>query len=145
MTEVIPDAEVVVVAWAKANTPLLALIGGRVATRIPTENTEQVIASGFLRVRRIGGGRSETEAPLDTALMQVDAYASRKNGQPDYAKASQIARTFVAAAEAVRGVALASGHIYGFSRFSGPRDVDEPETGWARFQTDCYVTFRRAD
>lgn len=140
MSELIPDAEAVMVAWAKADVGLLALHAGRVASRLPRENTE--LQFPFLRVVRIAGGRSATEAPLDTALLQWDAYAGRTENQPDFAKASRIARTLVASAAQVRGLVVGDAFVYGFSRFVGPRRVDEPETGWARFQLDCHVTFR---
>lgn len=138
MVDLIPDAEVVMVAWAKADTDLDALVAGRVATNLP-EDPESKFP--FLRVLRVGGTRDSGEAPVEHAVLQWDAYAVRGA----YQSASQVARTLVAALDVwTPGPVGAVGWVYGHRILTGPVRVNEPETGWARFRVDVQTTFRRA-
>lgn len=132
--DLIPDAEVVAIAWAKADADLGAL-GVEIASTLP-RNPEAKFP--FLRGFRVGGGRDAAEAPIDGALLQWDAYSVHG----DYATASLVARTLVAKAERAGNFVTAGGFVYGMTRSSGPRRVDEPVTGWARYQVDLVLTLR---
>lgn len=142
---VMPDAESIAVSWAKATADLTALLGTKIATRLPAK-----VDLPFLRAIRVGGGPEDLEADIDGALIQWDAYAARSgaNGEtPDYRTASLIARTLVAAARASANMPIvpASGDaawVYGFTVTSGPIRMDEP-TNWARFRVDTLMWTRR--
>lgn len=137
MAEVLPDAEVIAVAWAKADPDLTALLSGRVATRLPADPTFP-----FLRVFRVTGGR-EDNVPIDGALLQWDAFAAAHAGssRPDHAAASDVARTLVAKASEFSGP-IGEGFVYGFSRIIGPQRVSEPDREWARYRVDMLLTIR---
>lgn len=142
---VIPDAETVVVQWAKDDPELALLHNGRVATNLPedpfgqdsgTPNTDP-----FIAVFRVGGQPQRGfDGLIDRALIQLDVY-----GPPgDYRGASHAARTLVAQAHTFTGSVAASGPdnlawVYGYEIVTGPRRVHEPETGWARYIVEMFA------
>jgi len=135
-----PDAEVLAVQWAKANTALNAILGGRVATRLPKEPTFP-----FLTVFRVTGGPDRSEAPLDIPFLQWDAYAGKAgDASPDYATASLVARTLVEEMRLIVSPISISTHgiIMGFGRPTGPRRMTEPLTGWARYMVEGEMVTR---
>jgi hypothetical protein len=135
----IPDAEHLAVAWAKADDDLAALLEGRVATRLP-----RGWVSPFLRVIMVDGER-DREADVGNALLQWDVYAKTNKPTPDFVTASLVARTLIDKMEAFSG-AVDAEHVYGFSQFSGPSRVEEEgeaATQWARYRVDCLMTLRR--
>ena len=135
---IVPDAEVIMVAWARQNAEINALIAGRVATTKPDTH-----AYPFLRVFRIPGFTRDRHMPIDHAYIQWDAYGRRKEGGPDYRSASQLARTLVAeAAEAEDILVPTLGVILGFDIIDGPARQPEPEQEWARFRVDMEAMIR---
>jgi hypothetical protein len=132
----VPDAEVLAVAWAKADLDLQPLLGGvgkvRVATKLPHE-----LILPFLRVVWVPGSTEHWEQPLAAQLLQWDAYA-KKN---DYAAASDLIRTVIAKAKLFSGP-IGGGWIYSMMPLSGPERVEEPETEWARFRCDMEIVVR---
>lgn len=147
-TDVIPDAEAIAVAWAKADGDLSPYLDNgdgsyRISTRVP-ENP----SFPYLTVFRVGGVVGEdTEAPVDEALLQWDAYAVRGTKSPDYNTASQVARTLIHKARLFEGVvshADGDAWVYAFDIFSGPRRLEEPETGWARYTVETTLVMRRS-
>ncbi len=133
----IPDAETLAVAWAKADTALDPLLHGRIATRLPKD-----WASPFLRVVMIEGD-IETEADVGTAMLQWDAYAHAPAGDtPDYAAASLVARTLMRQAQLWAPGAIAGSFLYGFGAITGPKRVEETDTGWARYMVEMHASIR---
>ena len=135
----IPDAEKLAVAWAKANGALSALLQGRVATRLP-----KGWVSPFLRVVMLPGGDIDAEADLGTAFLQWDVYAHKPDDDaPDYPTASLVARTLLHEAQIWTPAAIGgNGFLYGFGVFRGPGRVEEPDTGWARYMVEMQASIR---
>lgn len=100
----LPSAEVAAVAWAKAQTDLAAIHGGRVGTKLNA-------TLPAIRVQRIGG---VAEDPWeDRPLVQWECWAA------DQAAADLLVRTLVAALPLFRG-AYAGGRVWTFAIESGP-------------------------
>lgn len=94
----LPNSEIVVVAWLKANVPYL---GGRVATALPTtENAEQ----GFVTVAVVGG-TPENYVGWRLPVVSIDCWAMNPDsGRPLWNLAAQ-------AAEQIRGAVLEHGTV----------------------------------
>ena len=138
-----PDAEVIAREWALNNTNIAAIVGTRVATRLPEAPTFP-----FLTVFRAGGSRAgDTDAPIDEPLLQWDCYGAKGQNAPDYASASLLARTLVDEADSVTGLEvthlMGDAFMYGFEIFAGPTRIEEPDTGWARYTVDTILVMRR--
>lgn len=126
----LPDSESLMVAWARANPEITALVGSRVGTRLPKEPTFP-----YLTVFRVGGPPDGVEGgAIDEALLQWDCYGDKKTRVPDYAAASLLARTLVEQVEINEGGRVGTvGAILGMTVVNGPRRQEEPTTGWARY------------
>lgn len=133
----LPDAEVLAVQWVKSNSALNVLLSGRVATRLP-----QGATFPFLRVYRAGGSPDNSEAPLDHAVMQFDSFGSDGDTSPAYAEASLVARTLAEEAKEFRGTVTTYGTILGMTVINGPRRIEEPETGYARYLVELMMMTR---
>jgi hypothetical protein len=101
----LPSAEAVMVGWAKAQTDLAAIHGGRVGTRLAS-------TLPAIRLQRIGN--SPPEWWQDDASLQVECWAA------DQATADRLARTFVAALEDIRNMTVTGGKVYTYEITSGP-------------------------
>jgi hypothetical protein len=146
----IPDPEVVAVAWARQNPDLTALFEelappgaphpGSVSTRMPNAPVwPWVIAS------LIDGGPDPGEAiPLGMAMIQWDVYAGRLAADrfgADWASASAMARRLEAELRDAEEVALAiegGGFLRSARVTSRPRKVPDPG-GLGRFQLDSIL------
>jgi len=136
-TGLLPDAEVIAVAWARNNPALNSLLSGRVSTRLPSSPTFP-----HLRVFRVSGTVDDGEAPLDQAHLQWDAYAGTGAASPDYETASLVARTLIAQTRN-GGIKVPDiGTILGFQILAGPTRMDEPTTGWARYLVETLILTR---
>lgn len=133
----IPDAEVLAVNWVKSNSPLDALIDGRVATRLPKNPPMP-----FLRVQRVAGTVDDSEAPIDNAVLQFDSFGAEGDTTPAYESASLVARTLIEEAANFRGSVGSFGTIMGMTILEGPRRIEEPETGYARYMVEILLMSR---
>lgn len=147
----LPDLEVITIRWIRDNTALALLHGGRVSANLPDDPFGQsdggvTVTNPYITVFRVGGQPidSEGELLIDRGLLQLDFYAP----PGDFAGASEAARTFVAEAHAISMVHVSAGGpsndglIYYMDVVTGPRRVVEPETNWARFIVETFVTAR---
>jgi hypothetical protein len=101
----LPSAVGVFVTWCKANTDLLAVHGGRVATRLNA-------TLPAIRVTRIGGNPQQ-EIWQDWAELQVECWAT------DDPTAELLARQVLAALPTIRGT-YAYGHVWTYGDVNGP-------------------------
>lgn len=133
------DVEVVARRWALGNPAISAVVGNRVATSLPADPIFP-----FLVVVRVGGaplaGRDYLE---DQAQIQWDCYGAKGDNKPDWAAASEAARTLVQEAHNFQGkVNMSDGgyaKIDGMQVTGGPRRFPEIDTGWARYVVDMIV------
>jgi hypothetical protein len=136
---VIPDAELVAEAWAKQNAAIAEVVSDHVATSLP-----KTLPPDFLRVVQVDvrGLVAETQ-DVALAFLQWDAYAYKGHKiNPDWGKASLIARTLIKSMELERGVQIPGlGYVVDFASIFGPRKQPEA-TGWARFRVDAVMAMR---
>lgn len=93
------------VAWAKAQTDIAALTGGRVGTRLNA-------TLPAIRLQRVG--LAPPEPWQDDASIQVECWAL------DQATADLLARTVVAALPSIRNTTVTGGRVYSYQITSGP-------------------------
>lgn len=141
----IPDAEPIVVAWAKSVAAITDLVGGsgaaaRIATRLPKNWTPTA-----LRMFAIPAGEGLVAEGPDaaTSIIQIDAFAKSTGESPDYATASLLARTVHAEAWAASDVHIVGrGMLIDFGSITVPRRVEEPDAKWARFTFEATAAVR---
>lgn len=150
-SDLIPDAEVVASAWLKTNADLasdLFDVGPgtwRIATNVP-----ELPVFPFVVITRIGGSMGvDTEAPIEEALMQFDAFAAKGDKRPDLRTASRVARQIAHYAHEAGSVAVSlplgdAATVYGMELFSGPRRLLEPDLQWARYTVDMTMVYKRS-
>jgi hypothetical protein len=136
----LPDAEITARNWALAQSSIASIVGTSIATRLPSSPTFP-----FLTVFRLGGTLNETGAEIDEPFLQWDAYAASGENAPDYGTAYDLAIAVALAAQNFTGVVVNPGidaHVYLFELLDGPRRLEEPETGWGRYQVDMNMVIR---
>lgn len=140
----LPDPEVMMVNWAKADPVLAPMLGApdpvRVATRIPIDPVLP-----FLRVVRTGGTRERSEAPIENPTIQWDAVATKPGGSPDFTLASLIIRSLVERLDLInyQQVVISGGLVYGVEFINGPFRVEgPPDTEWARYLLETEIWTR---
>lgn len=101
----LPSAEQVFVAWAKAHADLNALEGGRVGTKLNA-------TLPAIRVTRIGNAPPEPFE--DDASLQVECWAV------DQGAADTLARSVVAALPSIRNTSVSGGRVWTYTITSGP-------------------------
>lgn len=74
MTESYSDVEGALRTWLRAQAAITALVGQRVFFGVPKAATEAKFP--MLTIRRVGGGDSPGDAPVDAALLQIDCWGS---------------------------------------------------------------------
>lgn len=141
MTDVLmPDALVVAVAWAKANTAVAALFGTNVSTRIPSGDWSVWLRPGLITSSvEIAEG-----VAVIMAAVQWDSYARTTKKSPDLATASLGARTVATELAAVSDYTIAGkGTLASAGGFVGPLPGEEEEgSKLARFQLDSLLIVR---
>lgn len=136
----IPDAEITARNWALAQPDVAAIVGTRVATRLPGTPVFP-----FLTVFRLGGTLNGSGASIDEPFLQWDAYAAKGENAPDYGTAYSLAMAVAEAAQNFSGAVINPGddaHIYLFELLDGPRRLEEPDTGWGRYTVDMTMVIR---
>lgn len=131
------------IALAKAEISITNLCAGRIYNILPPH-----AVMPCLTIRRVGGGFADGEAPIDVALVQVDAYsfkadrnAPTKRITADFAGAENLLLAFIDWAHAAPETAVGTDWIYGME-IAGIRRVTEEDTEWARYAADVFVTAR---
>jgi hypothetical protein len=119
----LPSAEVVFVAWAKAHTALLALHSGRVGTQLNATRP-------CLRVQRLG--RPQIDRWEDAPELQVEAWATSETS------ADQLIRTVVAALPDIRGTRTGA-RISGYEITLGPLYQPDEGTQLHRYLLDLVL------
>jgi hypothetical protein len=134
----IPDPEKLAVAWAKADVDLQAVNGERVATRLPQEWGGATFLTVF-----VVDGQEDVEAPLGDKLLQWDCRArGSSQNQPPYPQAMAVALVLADKARQVESVNVGGGWLYGFHSITGPRRMEDPATGFARYTVEMRATIR---
>lgn len=119
----LPDAEVLLVAFLASHPLLVPLHGGRVGTQLDRGRPA-------LRVTRVGRGPADWWE--DAPELQVDAWAATQD------EASVLIRSVIAALEDVEGV-HAEGAVRGHEVVRGPIWAPDPDTTEARYLLDVVL------
>lgn len=117
MDVLLPSAEVVFVAWAKAHPSLEPLHGGRVGTRLNATRP-------CLRVQRLG--HPQVDAWEDAPELQVEAWATSETS------ADQLIRTLIAALPDIFGERTGA-LITGYEITVGPWYAPDEDTALHRY------------
>lgn len=121
--EVLPDTEGAVRTFLRANAAVAAIVGARVFFGVPKGATEASFP--LVVVQRVGGGDSDSEAPVDEALLQVDCWGSI-SAESGYG----VKATATALKNAVRSA---------FKSFNGGQLVAGVECGGFTVQSDIWL------
>lgn len=119
----LPSAEVVFVAWAKAHSALAALHGGRVGTKLNATRP-------CLRVQRLG--HPQIDRWEDAPELQVESWATTETS------ADQLARTLVAALPDIFGNRTGA-LITGYEVTLGPLYQPDQDTDLHRYIVDIIL------
>lgn len=139
---VIPSAQVAFIAWATSNPQITAQIGDRISSTKPLRG----MTFPWVRVRRIIGVPQISDMPMDFTRLQLDVYGGKKsNGLPDWETADLPARVIEAEIRAFQGAAVGDAYISEMAPFEGMQQLEDPESGDARFWMDAQVIVRRSD
>lgn len=138
MAELAPSTVDVVVKWAKANSAISALVGTNVSTSLPANATWP-----WIQVLRVIGFSTIPEAPMDSARIQFNVWGDVKaNGLPDWGPADLVLRTLEAEVRGFKQAVVDSSVIESMSTLEGAQQVEDPDTGQARFWVDVLVQVR---
>lgn len=144
MPTVLPSTVDVVVSWAKANTNLNALLSGRVSSTLPRLSETQMTYP-WLQVQRIIGEPLWYEIPADKARIQFNAWGGvRSNGMPNWGLCDPVIRTLEAEIREFTITTVGSAVIMEMAGLEGIMQLQDPDTGEARFWMDALVTVRNA-
>jgi hypothetical protein len=100
ITEAFPDTEGGLRTFLRASTGVAALVGTRVFFGVPRDAPTFPLVT----VARVGGGmRAAEEAPIDYALIQVDAWGRRWEDGGTKAEAFAVAQAVMTALSGIRG------------------------------------------
>ncbi len=128
--DLLPDPEKVTGDYLRAHTDVAALVGDRVATKIPDTPTWPL-----LRLTRIGG-TSAARNTLEVARMQFEGWAD------DEPTARLVTATVRAALEQAPGYVHADGYITAVGFELGPIPIPDPETSRPRYLLQAVVYLR---
>jgi len=146
-----PDAEIIARAWMLDQSPITALVGTRVATRLP-----RGAQMPFVVLFRAGGAllNPRSEAHIQSALIPMECYAGRWGGTddtavPDYGAAMDLANTIIQSAFNYSNGYIQSSDglkakIYSFEIVQMPTRIEETTTGLGRYAIALSMTYRDA-
>lgn len=137
--ELIPSTVDLVVAWLKTRTPVTNHFGQRISSTLPTKEEDRIYP--WLTVKRITGVVAIAEAAIDRARIQFDSHGGVKpNGAPDWEPADTGIR-FVEREirTTLKAVVSGKGEIMGTGVLQGIQQLEDPDTGGARFWMDAII------
>lgn len=144
MPEVLPSTVDILVQWAKANTALSTLLDTRISSTMP-RLAETQMTYPWLQVQRIIGLPLFVEVPIDKARIQFNAWGgTRSNGMPDWASCDPVIRTLESEIREFTPTTIGGAVIVQMSGQEGIMQLEDPDTGQARFWMDAIVTVRNA-
>lgn len=106
MTTLLPSAPAALVAWAKQDPDLSAVVNGRVGTKLAS-------TLPAIRMQRVGGTPDEYDG-TDEPAVQVECWAAND------VDAERLARVFVSVLPTLRHRAVTGGRAYTYEITSGP-------------------------
>lgn len=131
----IPSVVDMAVDWLKDT----GICGNRVSSSLPVSENERVWP--WLTVGRVVGVTVTAEAPLDRARLQFNAYGGTKaNGAPDWGPADEVIRALEQEVRTTLSVTVpGKGYLRGIQGLEGIQQLEDPDTGGARFWMDAIV------
>lgn len=140
----LPPVVRAVIVWAKDNANVAAEVGTRVSSSLPRSG----VTYPWLTISRVTGLPQYPEMPVDFARLQFNAWGGVKtNSLPNWGVADRLARVvtseivaFTYAEVTVGGESVA---LMSMSPLEGTMQLEDPDTGEARFWQDARVTARR--
>ena len=137
----LPSTVDVVVKWAKSNSNIYAVYGDRISSTLPKLETQRTYP--WLTVMRVIGQPLVAEAPMDRARLQFNSLGGVKaNGLPNWSIADFGIRTLEAEIRAHTQAVVDTAVIEVMDSLEGIMQLEDPDTGGARFWMDAVVVVR---
>lgn len=137
----LPSTVDVTVKWAKAQTSLTDVFDTRISTTLPKRDDQRQYP--WLTVMRVVGSPLFPEARLDRARLQFNSIGGiRPNGSPNWEDADLGIRTLEAEVAAFVQAVVDDAVIESMSGLEGIMQLEDPDTGGARFWMDAIVVVR---
>lgn len=137
----LPSTVDVIVKWAKANTNITGVFGTNISTTLPVREDQRKYP--WLTVMRVIGQPVVPEARIDRARMQFNSIGGiKKNGLPNWKICDLGIRTLEAEISVFIQAVVDTAVIESMSGLEGIMQLEDPETGGARFWMDAVVTVR---
>jgi hypothetical protein len=136
-----PDVEGALRTWLRGQATITALVGQRVFFGVPRKANEASFP--MIVVRRVGGTDDGSEAPVDRALIQFDAWGSLDaSGNGDKAAATTLVNTLRALFFTVRGRTALTATVaaFGITVVGGPLWLPDPDNDRPRYVVTAEVT-----
>ncbi|KKM81734.1 hypothetical protein LCGC14_1326780 [marine sediment metagenome] len=137
-TKAIPSVVDMVVDWLRATSEVSSVTQGISSTQ-PVDDDDK--SYPWLTVKRIVGITMTPEAALDRARMQFDAWGGVKpNGAPNWEPADILIRAVELEVRRTLQVKIeGKGALRGIQGLEGIQQLEDPDTGGARFWMDAIV------
>lgn len=137
-TKAIPSVVDMVVDWLRATSEVSSLTQG-ISSTLPVDDDDK--SYPWLTVKRIVGITMTPEAALDRARMQFDAWGGVKsNGAPNWEPADILIRAVELEVRRTLQVKIeGKGALRGIQGLEGIQQLEDPDTGGARFWMDAIV------
>lgn len=145
-----PDAEIIFRQFLISQTDVTALVGTRVATRLPRD-----AEMPFITIQRAGGilVRPSSQVHIQSAIIPVQCFAGQWGGDgntsaPDYGKAMEVANAVVKVCFNSENEYVTTpssntrAKIYGFDIPQMPTRVTESATGLGRYDVGIAMMYR---
>jgi len=134
----IPSVVDMAVDWLRATTEISSVAGG-ISSTLPKDRDK--IIYPWLTCKRIIGITMTPEAPLDRARLQFDSLGGVKsNGSPDWGPADTLIRALELEIRTTLQVHVpGKGYLRGIQGLEGIQQLEDPDTGEARFWMDAIV------
>lgn len=139
--EILASTVDLVVAWLKTRSAVTAVCGQRISSTLPRR--EEDIIYPWLTVQRVIGVTAIPEAAIDRARIQFNSWGGVKaNGAPDWEPADLLIRTVEQEIRTtIKAHVTGKGFIMGTGLLEGIQQLEDPDTGQARFWMDAiFVT-----
>lgn len=138
----IPSTVDLMVTWLKTRSVITDEVAQRISSTLPVRVED--ITYPWLTVGRVVGVPPIPEAAIDNARLQFNAWGGVKaNGAPDWDPADKLIR----AVEMELRITLSAhvpnkGYIMSTGELQGIQQLEDPDTGGARFWMDFIVVAR---
>jgi len=135
----IPSVVDMTVDWLRSVTGITNICGQRISSTLPVKDSDVIYP--WLTVQRVIGITMTPEAAIDRARLQFNAWGGVKSsGAPNWEPADNLIRALEMEIRTTLQVYVpGKGYLRGIQGLEGIQQLDDPDTGGARFWMDAIV------